>query len=103
ARYRARPVDVVPVRAALFDPDSLAVLTQSRAGVARDDRVAHGFERRSVLRRARIACPRELASGRAHDPRYHTRHCAPRTIGASLLHENAFWNSGMFETTPFTR
>jgi hypothetical protein len=34
---------------------------------------------------------------------YQTRQAFGLTIGASALHENAFWNSGMFETTPFTR
>jgi hypothetical protein len=34
---------------------------------------------------------------------HHTRHGCGRTIGASALHENALRNSGMFETTPFTR
>src|SRR5581483_2945353 len=27
----------------------------------------------------------------------------PLTIGAFALHPNAFWNSGILETTPFTR
>src|SRR5207253_6252428 len=36
-------------------------------------------------------------------PTYQTLHCVCRTIAVSALHENAFWNSGMFETTPFTR
>src|SRR5258706_5760780 len=34
---------------------------------------------------------------------YHTRHAVGRTIGASVLHENAFRNSGMFESGPLTR
>src|SRR6266487_3250792 len=34
---------------------------------------------------------------------HHTRHAVGRTIGASALHENAFRNSGMFESGPFTR
>ena len=34
---------------------------------------------------------------------YHTRQAFSRTIGGPALQANAFWNSGMFETTPFTR
>ena len=34
---------------------------------------------------------------------YHTRQAFSRTIGDPAGHANAFWNSGMFETTPFTR
>jgi len=39
-----------------------------------------------------------------HPPSSHqTRHALCLTIGAFALHENAFWNSGMLETGPFTR
>ncbi len=34
---------------------------------------------------------------------HHTRHALGRTIGAFGLHANAFWNSGMFDSGPFTR
>jgi hypothetical protein len=34
---------------------------------------------------------------------YQTRHAFFDTIGASAGQENAFWNSGMFTTVPFTR
>ncbi len=34
---------------------------------------------------------------------YHTRHCCALTIAEPGLHSNAFWNSGMFDTTPLTR
>jgi hypothetical protein len=35
--------------------------------------------------------------------RYQTRHALARTIGASALHENAFWNARMFDAAPLTR
>src|SRR5512135_3277406 len=35
--------------------------------------------------------------------RYQTRQAGLRMIGASGLHLYAFWNSGMFPTTPLTR
>jgi hypothetical protein len=35
--------------------------------------------------------------------RYHTRQALALTIGCPAWQENAFWNSGMFSTTPFTR
>src|ERR1039457_2550537 len=34
---------------------------------------------------------------------YQTWHAFWLTIGCPALHENAFWNSGMFCTVPFTR
>jgi hypothetical protein len=34
---------------------------------------------------------------------YHTLHWFTRTIGCPILQENALPNSGIFDTTPFTR
>ena len=34
---------------------------------------------------------------------HHTRQAFSATIGCPALQPNAFWNSGMFETTPLTR
>ena len=34
---------------------------------------------------------------------YQTRQALALTIGCAALHENAFWNSGMFSTVPLTR
>ena len=51
-------------------------------------------------------------AGRARDPprhprgfsrAYHTRHAVLFTIGDAAGQLNAFWNSGKFATTPFTR
>ena len=36
-------------------------------------------------------------------PSYHTWHAFARTMGWPVLHPQAFWNSGMFCTTPFAR
>ena len=56
----------------------------------------------SALERSAVSLSAEL-DGRVRQRCYQTRHALARTIGASGLHENAFWNSGMFDTTPFTR
>ena len=49
---------------------------------------------------ARVAkTPRSSAAATAHQ----TRQAFSRTIGALGAQLKAFWNSGMFETTPFTR
>ena len=73
---RTRPVRLVTIGPPFFAADLLAVLAQPRAALARNDRVANGYQ---------------------------TRHAFCRTMGASALHENAFANSGMFDTVPLTR
>src|SRR4051794_16504844 len=49
----------------------------------------------SVLARPIRTCPTRLT--------YHTRQALALTIGAFALQENAFANSGMFDSGPFTR
>ena len=58
---------------------------------------AHGRRVISILLRERLEV---IAESQVNHQR---RHAFLRTIGAFALHENAFWNSGMFETGPFTR
>jgi len=76
SRYWFAPVFIVAVGAALRARDLLAVASKARTPIAIDDR------------RANV---------------YQTLHAFWRTIGASVLQENAFANSGMFDTTPLTR
>ena len=89
--HRSRPVGVVAKGPALLAADPLAVLPQPRTPLAR---------RRSRSRDGQPADPGCASIGTRF-----TRRGTParRTIGASALHENAFWNSGMFDTTPLTR
>lgn len=51
----------------------------------------------SGLRQAHpeVGCTNALA--------YHTRQTGSRTMGAPALQLKAFWNSGMFDTTPLVR
>jgi hypothetical protein len=93
--YRFRPIGLVAKRAAFFTADPLTVLTQPRTLVAGDDLFAN-LEEIHVL--VSVSSVLVLV-----DTRYHTRHALLLTIGASALQANAFWNSGMFASTPFTR
>src|SRR5262249_46374567 len=77
--------------ALLHARDLGAVFAKPRTALARHDRVLDGGQRDS-------GSQADLAR-----PTYQTLHAFARTIGASGLHENARANSGMFDTTPFTR
>ena len=87
SRNRPAPVDVIAIGAPLRPRNVPAVCAQTRAASAGSDLFLYFLQ----------SCYRDLLQ--AHQ----TRHAFFLTIGASALHENARANSGMLETTPFTR
>lgn len=71
-----------------------------------------------ISEHVRLECARKNRVGDRRQPRalifvieqatkirqtHHARHAFSRTIGWPVLQLHAFWNSGMFCTTPFTR
>lgn len=84
AGNRPRPIRLFAVGLPLIAGDALAIGTKTWTLFARHDSV--------------VNCRQD-----SRGPTYHTRHIVARTIADSARQENAFWNSGIFDTTPFTR
>src|SRR5262245_4691124 len=100
AWYGLAPVALIAERAPLHARDLGTIRPQPRTFLAGNNRLANLREGPAEARQYR--CVPTYATYPAH-PTYQTRQAFCRTIGRPALHENAFANSGTFETTPLTR